>query len=153
MAGGNEAGGLGKTKLVPEFYVTDFRRSLAFYTEILGFSVAYDRPEQRFAYLDLGGAELMIEQTVDPQRMFIDGALDYPLGRGMHLQIEVGDVDALYARVQVSDAPIPRAMEERWYRRDAVELGNRQFWVRDPDGYNLRFFQDLGQRPIKEPAR
>lgn len=141
---------MGKARLVPEFYVTDFRKSLTFYTEILGFSVAYDRPEERFAYLDLGGAELMIEQTVDPARMFIDGALDYPLGRGMHLQIEVPDVDALYARAQASGAPISRPMEERWYRRDAVELGNRQFWVRDPDGYNLRFFQDLGQHPAAQ---
>ena len=145
---------MGKARLVPEFYVTDFRRSLAFYTEILGFSVAYDRPEQRFAYLDLGGAELMIEQTVDPARMVSRAPLEHPLGRGMHLQIEVADVDALHARVVARGVTLIRAMEERWYRRDAVELGNRQFWIADPDGYLLRFFQDLGQRPAsKEQTR
>ncbi len=145
---------LGKAKLVPEFYVTDFRRSLAFYTDILGFAVAYDRPEERFAYLDLDGAELMIEQTVDPTRMFNVGALDHPLGRGMSLQIEVRDVDRLYATVKAAGAPMVRAMEEHWYRGGAIEIGHRQFWIQDPDGYVLRFFQDLGQRPAaKEPAR
>ena len=38
-------------------------------------------------------------------------------------------------------------MEERWYRVGAEARGNRQFWVQDPDGYLLRFFQDLGLRP------
>jgi len=28
-------------------------------------------------------------------------------------------------------------------------VGNRQFVVPDPDGYLLRFFQDLGERPIE----
>ncbi|HEY0476960.1 MAG TPA: hypothetical protein VGD37_05520 [Kofleriaceae bacterium] len=37
-------------------------------------------------------------------------------------------------------------MEERWYRRNDHEVGNRQFVVADPDGYLLRFFGDLGQR-------
>lgn len=143
---------LGKARLVPEFYVTDFHRSLAFYTEILGFSVAYDRPEQRFAYLERDGAELMIEQTVDPARMFNVGTLDHPLGRGMSLQIEARNVDELYAAAEAAGAPMVRAMEERWYRSGASEVGNRQFWVQDPDGYVLRFFQDLGKRPAKEPA-
>lgn len=38
-------------------------------------------------------------------------------------------------------------LEERWYRPDAFEAGNRQFVVADPDGYLLRFFEDLGRRP------
>jgi hypothetical protein len=38
-------------------------------------------------------------------------------------------------------------IEERWYRRDQMETGNRQFVVADPDGYLLRFFSDLGRRP------
>jgi hypothetical protein len=57
-----------RPKLVPELYCSDFARSLKFYTGVLGFFVRYDRPEQRFAYLERDGAELMIEQTVDPGR-------------------------------------------------------------------------------------
>jgi hypothetical protein len=39
-------------------------------------------------------------------------------------------------------------MEEKWYRANDTQLGNRQFIVQDPDGYLLRFFQDLGTRKI-----
>lgn len=41
-------------------------------------------------------------------------------------------------------------MEERWYRVNEQETGNRQFVVADPDGYLLRFFEDLGLRPLRE---
>jgi catechol 2,3-dioxygenase-like lactoylglutathione lyase family enzyme len=141
-------------RLVPELICADFARSLicadfarslAFYTELLGFTVRYARPEERFAYLDRDGAELMIEQSVG--RAFLAAPLDYPYGRGVNFQIEVADVAELYARVGDAGCPISLPLEERWYRRDDDEVGNRQFIVLDPDGYMLRFFQDLGARP------
>ena len=134
--------------LVPELYCSDFQRSLAFYTGVLGFSVLYTRPEERFAYLDREGAQIMIEQSTDPARTWLTGELTPPYGRGINLQIKARDVDALYAAVQAAQAPIFLAMEEKWYRRDATLLGNRQFLVLDADGYLLRFFQDLGTRPV-----
>jgi catechol 2,3-dioxygenase-like lactoylglutathione lyase family enzyme len=137
-----------RPKLVPELYCSDFARSLKFYTGVLGFFVRYDRPEQRFAYLERDGAELMIEQTVDPGRLFLSGPLEAPFGRGMHLQIEVADIDALYRSVRDADARILLRMEDRWYRRTSDEAGNRQFVTADPDGYVLRFFQDLGSRTV-----
>jgi hypothetical protein len=71
----------------------------------------------------------------------------------MNLQMETDAVDTLYAHVQKSRAQIFLAIEERWYRADDVELGNRQFVVQDPDGYLLRFFQSLGERKIADPGR
>lgn len=136
--------------LVPELYCSDFQRSLKFYTTVLGFSVAYARPEERFAYLEREGAQLMFEQTVDPARAWIAGELSYPFGRGMSLQIRARDIDALHATVQVAGARIFVPLEERWYRRDDTLLGNRQFVVLDPDGYLLRFFQDLGVKPVPQ---
>jgi catechol 2,3-dioxygenase-like lactoylglutathione lyase family enzyme len=132
-------------KLVPELVCSDLERSLRFYTDVLGFSVLYARPEERFAYLDRDGAQLMIEQPTE--RAFVAGELAYPYGRGINLQIEVSDVDALYARVTADGSVVYLQVEDRWYRRDRVLLGNRQFVVQDPDGYLLRFFEDLGQRP------
>ncbi|WP_273185913.1 VOC family protein [Hyphomonas adhaerens] len=35
--------------LVPELYVSDLAQSLDFYCGALGFSVVYQRPEERFA--------------------------------------------------------------------------------------------------------
>jgi lactoylglutathione lyase len=39
-------------------------------------------------------------------------------------------------------------VEERWYRRDNIEIGVRQFAVQDPDGYLIRLSQSIGDRPI-----
>ncbi|MEV6138033.1 VOC family protein [Nocardia sp. NPDC051990] len=48
--------------MVPELLVSDHRASRAFYTEVLGFAVLFERAEDRFSYLALGGAQLMIVQ-------------------------------------------------------------------------------------------
>jgi catechol 2,3-dioxygenase-like lactoylglutathione lyase family enzyme len=133
-------------RLVPELYCADIGRSLRFYTEVAGFTVRYQRPENRFAYLERDGAQLMIEQPTD--RTWLAAPLEYPFGRGINLQIRVDDVDALHDAVVASGARILVPMEEKWYRRDDRQLGNRQFVVLDPDGYLLRFFSDLGSRPM-----
>lgn len=135
--------------LVPELYCADFARTLAFYTQVMGFAVRYARPEERFAFLEREGAQLMIEQPADPTRIWLTGPLEHPYGRGINFQIEVADVGGLHARCVTFGARIFLALEERWYRRDDVLTGNRQFIVQDPDGYLLRFFQDLGTKPIR----
>lgn len=132
-------------RLVPELVCSDFERSLQFYTAVLGFEVVYARHGERFAYLDREGAQIMLEQPTE--RGFVNGELSQPYGRGVNFEIEVSDVDTLYERVRAAGAEIWLPMEEKWYRRDGVEVGNRQFIVADPDGYLLRFAQDLGERP------
>ncbi|MGH6923124.1 MAG: bleomycin resistance protein [Propylenella sp.] len=133
--------------LVPELDVADLERSLAVYVEVFGFRCHARRPEEGFAYLIREGVHLMLEAAAGPGRRFHTAPLEFPLGRGMNLQIQVADVDALYADVQRSNLTICIALEERWYRQNQTELGARQFVVADPDGYLLRFFSDLGARP------
>lgn len=132
-------------KLVPELCCSDIERSVRFYTEVLGFSVAYARPEDRFAYLDRDGAQIMLEQST--ARAFVVGELAYPFGRGVNFQIEVADVELVHASAEAAGASIYLPLEDKWYRRDQTLLGNRQFIIQDPDGYLLRLFQDLGSRP------
>lgn len=134
-------------KVVPELVCSDFARSIAFYVDVCGFNIRYERPEDRFAYLDLDGAELMLEQVTEGPRTFLAGPLEYPYGRGANLQIEVADVDAICARAIAAGCRILLPMEERWYRDGESETGNRQFVLLDPDGYLLRFFHPLGYRP------
>lgn len=43
--------------LVPELGVSDWRRSRAFYCDLVGFEVAYERPEEGFSDLTLGKAQ------------------------------------------------------------------------------------------------
>lgn len=139
-------------KLVPELICSVYEASLHFYVDVLGFAVLYARAEERFATLEREGAQIMIEQPVG--RAWVTGELVHPYGRGVNFEIGCSDVDALYARVRAAGTAVFLEMEEKWYRRDAappssapsVEVGNRQFIVQDPDGYLLRFAQDLGER-------
>ena len=138
--------------LVPELDVTDLEASLGFYVGVLGFSIRYRRPEERFAYLEREGAELMLEEAAGPGRRLRTAPLEHPYGRGMNLQIAVSDATRLYALVVAAGGEIMVPLETRWYRADNAQLGNRQFVVTDPDGYLLRFFEDLGGRPYVIPA-
>lgn len=136
-----------RPRLVPELDVTDLAEALRFYTSVLGFSVLYERSEERFAYLDLAGAQLMLEEAAGPGRRFRVAPLERPFGRGMNLQIQVPDARAIHARVEAAGYEPFVPLEERWYRANDAERGNLQFVVADPDGYLLRIFTDLGERP------
>lgn len=134
-------------RLIPELTVRDWRASLAFYSTVLGFNCLYLREEDGFAMLDRDGARIMIDQT-GIGRDF-DGGLDavpHPWGRGVNLQIVVKDVLALWRSVTNAGVKVVLPLEERWYRVDGGEAGNRQFVVADPDGYLLRFYEDMGAR-------
>lgn len=56
--------------LVPELICSDIARSRAFYCDVLGFSVVYERPGERFVYLEREGAEIMLEQPLVRDRLF-----------------------------------------------------------------------------------
>ena len=135
--------------LIPELDVSDLDRSLSVYIDVLGFRLHVSRPEERFAYLIREGVHLMLEEIAGPGRRFHTAPMEHPFGRGMNLQIEVADVDALYASVQQAGLSVVIPLEERWYRQDQLEAGNRQFVMADSDGYLLRFFRDLGRRPVE----
>lgn len=135
-------------RLTPEFDVSDLDRSLAFYVGVIGFSVVFDRPEERFACLSLDGVDVMLEDAAGPGRRFRIAALEHPYGRGVSFMIEVADVDGVHGCVQAAGCTIVVPLEDRWYRRDTIEYGRRQFVVADPDGYLLRFTTSLGQRPV-----
>jgi catechol 2,3-dioxygenase-like lactoylglutathione lyase family enzyme len=151
-----------KAALVPELDVADLPSSMVFYVELLGFRVLFEREAERFAYLALDGAELMLQEAAGPGRRFRTAPLERPFGRGVNYQLAVADVDVVYERVLAAGYEPLLAMEERWYQVDVVvaggrwvsagtgptEAGNRQFVVADPDGYLWRPFTDLGVRPI-----
>jgi hypothetical protein len=90
--------------------------------------------------------ELEAESENAPERQWITAPLERPFGRGINLQIDTDKVDELYARAREAGARIFLPIEEKWYRAGDVELGCRQFIVQDPDGYLLRFLEDVGTR-------
>jgi catechol 2,3-dioxygenase-like lactoylglutathione lyase family enzyme len=133
--------------LVPEFAVSDWRQSKAFYCDTLGFTCLYERPEEGFCYLTLGQAEIMIDQ-IGEGRTFENGHLpvSYPFGKGLNVQIRVETISAMVEALRQNDFNLYLEPEDKWYRVDDVEAGNRQFVVADPDGYLLRFYEELGTR-------
>jgi catechol 2,3-dioxygenase-like lactoylglutathione lyase family enzyme len=128
-------------QLVPELSVTNFTKSLTFYTQILGFNIEYQREEEGFAFLidELGKG-----------RDWKTSELEYPLGRGLNLQLEVKSIDPILKKLKDANIELFMDVEEKWYRTGNVESGNRQFLVQDPDGYLLRFTEELGERPINK---
>lgn len=133
--------------LVPELIVSDIERSLAFYCGILGFKVEYERPEDQFAFLSFGGSQLMLEQDWHSESPWRVGPLEPPYGRGINLSIACPDALALVAALNAAGHGLRNPVEERWYRSAHVLIGQRNFLVQDPDGYLLRFAEDLGTKP------
>jgi len=134
--------------LVPEFICADLTRSVGFYCDVLGFRVLYDRPAERFAYLGLDGAEIMLEQPLDRRRLYPQTELAYPYGRGMNLEIRVADVTVIVGAVVAAGLALYLPVEDRWYDRAEDRIAVRQFAVQDPDGYLLRLSQVLDVQPL-----
>jgi catechol 2,3-dioxygenase-like lactoylglutathione lyase family enzyme len=122
-----------------------FKKSLLFYTQVLGFKIQYERNEDQFAFLCLGQCQIMIEAQNGNWKV---AELEYPYGRGINFQIEVKDIGGLYSKITGLGYPIKFEMEEKWYRVNEEMLGVKQFLILDPDGYLLRFAEDLGSRMI-----
>lgn len=134
--------------LIPELYCSNIITSLNFYIEILGFNIKYQREAEGFAMLERQGSYIMLDEIAknkSVKRIWVTGKMEKPFGRGINLQIQTDKVDELFARVKAADAAIYLPMEDKWYRAGDSEIGNRQFIVQDPDGYLLRFVEDLGE--------
>ncbi|MEK6513363.1 VOC family protein [Myroides odoratimimus] len=136
--------------LVPEFVVSDLAISLQFWCDYIGFEVMYDRKEEYFAYLGMGDAQVMLEQYNPADREWETGILEKPYGRGINFQIEVNAIIPILKRLQEANYTLFIDAEERWYRADDVEFGQKQFLVQDPDGYLLRLIENLGERKVAE---
>jgi hypothetical protein len=50
----------GFARLVPELDVFDLAHSKTFWCDILGFQIGYQRPENLFMYIELQGAQFML---------------------------------------------------------------------------------------------
>ena len=133
-------------KNIPELSVTNLENSLNFY-KLVGFKLEYDRPENRFAFISLGEIQFMLQEISNDDKWNI-APITYPFGNGINFQLEVDNVDNIYDNLKNANYEIAFDIEENWYRQDNKLLGNKEFLVQDPDGYLLRFSEDLGERKI-----
>lgn len=126
---------------IPELSVTNLAKSLAFYKTI-GFHINYERPENKFAFISLNNIQFMLQELSDQNKWEI-AELSYPFGNGINFQLEVPNIDNIYNNLVKNNYNIAFPIEENWYRQNNKLLGNREFLVQDPDGYLLRFSEDL----------
>lgn len=115
--------------VVPMLWARDLDETIRFYTQTLGFSVTNrmylpdGRP--RWCYLLRGAASLMFYADADVPAASMTGSIYF----------------------------YPRDVAEEWERlKDVVpvvcplarmDYGMREFTIRDPNGYHLRFGQEL----------
>lgn len=138
----------GWSKLVPELLVSDLDASLSFWRDLLGFEIAYQRPAEKFVYLQRReGIQIML---CERSGKWETAELEQPYGRGAMFQLYVEDWDALFAAVSAAGWPLHTGPREVWRRHGDREGGQREFFVQDPDGYLLMIAQMIGQRPLRE---
>ena len=123
------------TKITPNLIVSSVEKSLAFYTDVLGFAKGMTVPEQSpfvFASVTSGPVEVFFNDrsTVTKESPQMAGLA---FGGGNPMVVEVSDIDALYARVHPR-ATVVMPIVTQWY-------GMREFAITDPDGYVITFAQ------------
>ena len=130
-------------QMIPEFDVFNLDETLHFYVDLIGFKVVYDRPEDKFAFIEMEDVQFMVQEIDPTSNKWDTGTLDYPLGRGINFQIDVKNIDEIYNRLKEDNYKIFVEMEDHYYRKDDEMLGEREFLVQDPNGFLLRFAQDI----------
>ena len=135
--------------LVPEFWCSDFEESLAFYIDVLGFTIVQRRGQSFHAYLELNGSQIMLASW-PRDGTWETGEFEKPYGRGINFQILVEDVNGLYERVKANEfQPFVDIYTKDYWRTDRMDK-RMEFAVQDPDGYLLRFTQILSHRPVTQ---
>lgn len=133
-------------KIIPELSVTNLENSLNFY-KTAGFKIEYDRPENKFVFISFGEIQFMLQEISDNDKWDL-APLSYPFGNGINFQLEVDNLDEIYNNLKKANYKITFDIEENWYRKNNKLLGNKEFLIQDPDGYLLRFSEDLGEKDI-----
>jgi uncharacterized glyoxalase superfamily protein PhnB len=127
------------TTLWPTLTVADVDASLAFYSDKLGFKsdlkLRDDAGKIFLGSVEVGDTVIMFESP-DPQD---PPDLNRGARSGVKLTIcfpESHDIDAFYTELRGKDVSIACDIGDRFW-------GNRDFTVRDPDGYHLTIARSI----------
>jgi len=134
--------------IIAELFVVDFKKSLHFYIDILGFKIEYQRENPNFAFLSYGKSQMMIQELKPGEKE--TEKLEYPFGRGINFQIKTNSVNKIIGFLKKHSYPLTRGVKDGWYKGNKTYYGCREILVNDPDGYLLRFSEDLGEKKTSE---
>jgi catechol 2,3-dioxygenase-like lactoylglutathione lyase family enzyme len=116
-------------KIVPVLKVSDMQKSVGFYTGVLGFSVVWR------AANDGGGENCMVQA----------GITDLLLSTGSHLGDKPQFTGTLYFHMEGVEEFFERVRNkaEVVWPLETMDYGQREFGIRDSDGYTLAFAETL----------
>lgn len=130
--------------LIPELRVFDLKKSIKFYTEVLGFKIKYSRAD--FAMIILDKCQIMLQELTIPSTngsWNVTDEMQYPLGRGINFQIILPDISTVYNSLKQHNIKIFIDLLVSDYQENDIINHVLEFLVQDPDGYLLRFQQDI----------
>lgn len=132
--------------VTPNLVVSSVERSLAFYRDVLGFSVSATVPEGTgpfvFAWMQRDGVSVFLNsrESVEEHAALASRAIGGTATLFITIEADdvAGGVDGLFATVSTR-AKVMMALKDQFY-------GMREFGIEDPDGYVIFFAQRTGAR-------
>ena len=121
--------------LIPELSVSNIEVSREFYLNI-GFKIKYERPEDKFIFLELENNQIMIEEI---NENWNTGELEYPFGRGINLSMSIKEVENYYNELAKKNIKFFKKLMINEYEVNNEIYCDKEFLIQDPDGYLLRF--------------
>jgi catechol 2,3-dioxygenase-like lactoylglutathione lyase family enzyme len=121
------------SKLTPNLVVSDVERSMAFYRDVLGFTVETTVPDAApyvFAILRSGTVEVFLNAP-EPAIAEYPAFKDRSIGGTLTLFIEVDGIEECY-RALKDRVSVVMELQTKWY-------GMTEFAIADPDGYLITF--------------
>jgi catechol 2,3-dioxygenase-like lactoylglutathione lyase family enzyme len=121
----------------PELFVSDVEATVRFWVERLGAERVRLEPGS-FGVVRLEASIVFVAHESHYAQMG-GGTLDGRRGVGLDVRIVVADVDAVHRRARAANVEIVHDIADRDY-------GLRNFIVRDPNGFRIRFASPLRAR-------
>lgn len=121
--------------LIPELSVSNIETSKYFY-EDLGFKIVYERPENKFCFMQLENNQIMLEENNGNWNV---AKMEYPYGNGINISMSVEDVENLYKTLKEKQVKFFFDLEVNEYKVGNKIFQDKEFLLQDPDGYLLRF--------------
>ena len=116
------------TELIPSLGVSDIDRSLGFYRQFFGFRIidSYEvEGRMAWCWMRVGNANLMLQQLSAEQQITLNPAI----GQSWVLYIRPDNLSRLHARLTEGGFPVSDIAQ--------TSYGASEFFVSDPDGYEL----------------
>jgi uncharacterized glyoxalase superfamily protein PhnB len=126
-------------KVTPNLIVADMEKSLAFYRDVLGFTVSQSVPDKSpfvFAWITRSGADIFLNQHMPPQAGQPDLFAGKQIGGTLSMYLAMDGIEDLLKAVEAHRIKIAMPLHTEFY-------GMKEFAVFDPDGYLLIFAEQV----------